>query len=127
VVASLAIAVFAGRFGGSLARTYGTFGSIVVLLLWFYVVALAVLLGAEVDAARSRVCAPRVTGIPHSKGREDAMTREADTVTYRCDLCGETFEREEDLRDHWEARHAASVVGVGAPSQTQRSTRPSRP
>ena len=40
------------------------------------------------------------------------MTRDTDSVTHRCDLCGETFESDEELRDHWDARHAASVVGA---------------
>ena len=115
VVASFAIAIFSERFGGSFARTYGTFTSIAVLLLWFYAVAMAVLLGAEIDAVRTPRLRPGRTGIDGDvQGKESAMTSETDTATYRCDLCGETFEREEDLRDHWEAQHAASVVGAAS-------------
>jgi hypothetical protein len=36
-----------------------------------------------------------------------------ETGTFRCDLCGATFETEEKLREHWDAEHAA-VPAVGA-------------
>ena len=113
VAASWAFTVFASRFNGSFAHTYGTFTSIVVLLVWFYAVALAVLLGAEVDAARAsaglRVGSAGIdTDDLH--GKDDDMT---ETGTFRCDLCGATFETEEKLREHWDAEHAA-VPAVGA-------------
>jgi membrane protein len=113
VAASWAFAVFASRFNGSFAHTYGTFTSIVVLLVWFYAVALAVLIGAEVDAARAsaglRVGSAGIdTHDLH--GKDDDMT---ETGTFRCDLCGATFETEEKLREHWDAEHAA-VPAVGA-------------
>jgi membrane protein len=113
VAASWAFAVFASRFNGSFAHTYGAFTSIVVLLVWFYAVALAVLLGAEVDAARAsaglRVGSAGIdTDDLH--GKDDDMT---ETGTFRCDLCGATFETEEKLREHWDAEHAA-VPAVGA-------------
>jgi len=113
VAASWAFAVFASRFNGSFAHTYGTFTSIVVLLVWFYAVALAILIGAEVDAARAsaglRVGSAGIdTDDLH--GKDDDMT---ETGTFRCDLCGATFETEEKLREHWDAEHAA-VPAVGA-------------
>jgi len=113
VAASWAFAVFASRFNGSFAHTYGTFTSIVVLLVWFYAVALAVLIGAEVDAARAsaglRVGSAGIdTDDLH--GKDDDMT---EAGTFRCDLCGATFETEEKLREHWDAEHAA-VPAVGA-------------
>jgi membrane protein len=113
VAASWALALFASRFNGSFAHTYGSFTSIAVLLVWFYAVALAVLLGAEVDAARSggRLRAD-ATGIETSglQRKDDDMT---ETGTFRCDLCGATFESEEKLREHWDAEHAA-IPAVGA-------------
>jgi uncharacterized BrkB/YihY/UPF0761 family membrane protein len=114
VAASWAFAVFSSRFDGSFARTYGSLANLVVLLVWFYAVALAVLLGAEVDAARA--CAGLRVGsagidTDDLHGKDDDMT---ETGTFRCDLCGETFESEETLRAHWDAEHAATPA-VGAP------------
>jgi membrane protein len=34
--------------------TYGTLGGVIVLLLWFYVVGLAIIIGAELDAEIER-------------------------------------------------------------------------
>jgi len=113
VAASWAFAVFASRFNGSFAHTYGTFTSIVVLLVWFYAVALAVLIGAEVDAARASAGLRVGSGgidTDDLYGKDDDMT---ETGTFRCDLCGATFETEEKLREHWDAEHAA-VPAVGA-------------
>jgi len=113
VAASWAFAVFASRFNGSFAHTYGTFTSIVVLLVWFYAVALAVLIGAEVDAARASAglrVGSAGTDTDDLHGKDDDMT---ETGTFRCDLCGATFETEEKLREHWDAEHAA-VPAVGA-------------
>jgi len=115
VAASWALALFASRFNGSFAHTYGAFTSIAVLLVWFYAVALAVLLGAEVDAASSGAgLRGGATGIDTSglHRKDDDMT---ETGTFRCDLCGATFESEEKLREHWDAEHAATpaVAAVG--------------
>jgi membrane protein len=113
VAASWAFTVFASRFNGSFAHTYGTFTSIVVLLVWFYAVALAVLIGAEVDAARASAGLRVGSGgidTDDLHGKDDDMT---ETGTFRCDLCGATFETEEKLREHWDAEHAA-VPAVGA-------------
>jgi membrane protein len=50
LVASAGFAVYAANFA-SYSKTYGTLASIVVVLLWLYLSALAVLIGAEVDGA----------------------------------------------------------------------------
>jgi len=35
--------------------------------------------------------------------------------TYRCDLCGERFETDDELRDHWEHTHETrEPIGVTA-------------
>jgi membrane protein len=50
LVLSILFAIYTANFA-SYAKTYGSLATIVVLLLWLWLSALAVLLGAEVDAA----------------------------------------------------------------------------
>lgn len=50
LVASVGLTLYV-RWAGSIDQTYGTFGAAVVLLLWLYVSAFAILLGAAVDHA----------------------------------------------------------------------------
>jgi membrane protein len=52
LLASGAFAVYTANFA-RYSRTYGTLASIVVVLLWLYLSAIAVLVGAEFDGARS--------------------------------------------------------------------------
>jgi membrane protein len=49
VLASLGFSLYAGHFG-NYEVVYGTLGSVIVLLLWIWISALAVLLGAEINA-----------------------------------------------------------------------------
>ena len=50
LVASGGFAVYTSNFS-RYSRTYGSLASIVVVLLWLYLSAFAVLLGAEIDGA----------------------------------------------------------------------------
>jgi len=66
VVLSWGFGVFVNNFG-SYGETYGTLATIIVVLLWLQLMALAVLLGAEVDAhlGRRRVAEARIgAGLP---------------------------------------------------------------
>ncbi len=66
VVLSWGFGVFVNNFG-SYGETYGTLATIIVVLLWLQLMALAVLLGAEVDAhlGRRRVADARIAaGLP---------------------------------------------------------------
>ena len=49
LLASVLFALYTANFG-RYSKTYGTLASIVVVLLWLWLAALACLIGAEVDA-----------------------------------------------------------------------------
>jgi membrane protein len=49
LVASLAFKLYVSQFG-NYNETYGSLGGVIVLMLWFYISALAVLIGAEMNA-----------------------------------------------------------------------------
>jgi uncharacterized BrkB/YihY/UPF0761 family membrane protein len=113
IIASIAIAVFQQGFGGSFARTYGTFASLAVLLIWFFVVSLAVLVGAEIDAVRTHRSDAASAGMSTTHEKEAPMETEETPNSYRCDLCGRTFDTQEQLRQHWDEEHA-DTPAVGA-------------
>ena len=50
LVASAGFSAYVAHVG-SFGRLYGSMGAVVMLLVWFYLIGLAVLLGAEIDAA----------------------------------------------------------------------------
>src|SRR5690606_9705218 len=50
LIASALFSFYVANFG-SYNKTYGSLGAIVILMLWFWVSAFVVLLGAELDAA----------------------------------------------------------------------------
>ncbi len=54
IVASWAFSLYVTRFG-SYDTTYGSLGAVIVLLLWFWLSALIVLLGAAIDAVRAEI------------------------------------------------------------------------
>jgi len=119
VLASWGMALFATGFGGSFGHTYGSFASIVVLLLWFFVVALAVLVGAEIDAVRGRRSADADLGMYPSHRKEAQMKPDTEETpnSYRCDLCGRSFDTQDALRQHWDEEHA-DTPAVGAATRS---------
>ena len=54
VVASIGLSIYVSRFG-SFNETYGTLGAIIVVLLWLFVSAFVVLLGAVLDSAIAEI------------------------------------------------------------------------
>jgi membrane protein len=53
VVASIGFSIYTANFG-SYNETYGALGAVVVLMLWLYVTAYAVILGAELNCELER-------------------------------------------------------------------------
>lgn len=75
---SFGFAFYVDNFG-SYGETYGPLGAIVVLLLWLYLAAYLIVLGAELDAELERQTAKDTThGSPDPLGRRGAYA--ADTV-----------------------------------------------
>jgi len=66
VLASAAFRVYLAHFD-SYSATYGSLGAVIVLMLWFYITALALLIGAECNAAIEHAAAEH--------GRADAKLR----------------------------------------------------
>lgn len=58
LIGSLAFTYYVATVG-SYDKTYGSLGAVIVLLLWFYMSAYAILIGAEVNAAREGRAAQR--------------------------------------------------------------------
>jgi membrane protein len=78
LVGSVGFTVYADQFG-SFGETYGALGAVVVLMLWLFLTALAVLVGAEINGESERqTYADTTEGKEQPLGRRDAYA--ADTV-----------------------------------------------
>ena len=71
--ASVGSAFYVDNFG-SHAKTYGALAGVVVLLLWFWITALVVLFGAQVNAeAEAQTAKDTTKGEPKPLGRRGAV------------------------------------------------------
>jgi membrane protein len=78
---SVLFAFYAAHFG-SYNKTYGSLGAVVVLMMWLYISAFVVLLGAEINAEiEHQTAQDTTTGEPKPLGRRGAYV--ADTVGKR--------------------------------------------
>lgn len=76
--ASYLLSLYVENFG-RFSRMYGALGAMIILLLWFYVSAIAVLLGAEINAELERQTSIDTTiGPPRPMGKRGAIV--ADTL-----------------------------------------------
>lgn len=80
IVASIGFSLYVSLLGSSsYAKTYGTLGGIVILLLWLFITAYAILLGAEINAESEQQTIKDTTkGAPMPIGERDAV--KADSV-----------------------------------------------
>ncbi|MGE3291155.1 MAG: YihY/virulence factor BrkB family protein [Geminicoccaceae bacterium] len=72
LLGSLAFSLYVGRFA-AYNETYGTLGGVVILLMWLYISAFSILLGAELNAELELETArDTTTGAPQPIGRREA-------------------------------------------------------
>lgn len=79
LAASLGFSFYVSSFGGSYGETYGSLAGVVILVLWLYLSALALLLGAELNGELERERALRdpassAPGVPPEEGPAPAAT-----------------------------------------------------
>lgn len=78
LLASVGFTLYVSSFG-NYAKTYGALAGIVILLLWLWITAYAVLLGAEINAeTEQQTKADTTRGAPQPLGERDAV--KADTL-----------------------------------------------
>ncbi len=86
IVASAAFTVYVGRFG-SYNESFGTIAGVVVLILWLWISAYVILIGAEFDAEiEAQTARDTTTGAPKPMGRRGA---------FKADNIGETRDGED--------------------------------
>ncbi len=83
VVASIGFSLYVDNFG-SYSKTYGALAGVAVLMLWLWITAFIVLLGAEINAeSEQQTTADTTSGDPQPMGRRDAV--KADHQPYEQD------------------------------------------
>jgi membrane protein len=74
IIASLAFRLYLNFFD-SYAKTYGSLGAVIVLLLWLYLSGAAILIGGEVNAQIRHAAA--AAGVPEARRISEAEPRQA--------------------------------------------------
>lgn len=112
LLASLAFKVYVTRFADYNA-TYGTVGAVMVLMLWFYVSALAVLLGAELNAEIEHAS-------PHGKDPGEKVPGQRKMIGARA---ARAWQERQQKKKASTTSEAAPAIGAAAANEPpQRST-----
>jgi membrane protein len=78
IAGSILFSIYTANFG-RYNETYGSLGAVVVTMLWLFLTAVVIILGAEVNAELERqTLSDSTTGAPRPIGRREAYA--ADTV-----------------------------------------------
>ena len=101
IVASIGFSIYVSNFG-SYNETYGSLGAVIIVMLWLFITALSMILGAEINAEAERQTRRDTTsGHPAPMGRRAA---------YAADTLGEGSDHGSD-RGSGEVRASGSVSG----------------
>ncbi len=77
LISSIAFSFYVSEVG-SYDKTYGSLGAVIVLLLWFYMTAYVILIGAELNAETERLAARQRSALPKPAGGELDRRRDGD-------------------------------------------------
>ncbi len=118
IVASVGFSIYVSNFG-SYNETYGSLGAVIIVMLWLFITALSMILGAEINAEAERQTRKDTTaGHPAPMGRRAA---------YAADTLGEGSDHGDEVRGTGSVSGSRSPgVGSGQSAATHGTPPPVR-